>query len=52
MGMARSAGAIGIGAGWGYHDDAELLAGGAAAVAESPLDVARLLKRVGAAIDG
>ena len=38
MGMARAAGATGIGAGWGYHDAAELLAGGALAVAEQPVE--------------
>ncbi len=39
MGMAANAGVTGIGAGWGYHDAAELLAAGATAVAEAPLDV-------------
>jgi phosphoglycolate phosphatase len=39
MGMAIAAGVTGIGAGWGYHEAAELLAGGAIAVAETPLDV-------------
>jgi phosphoglycolate phosphatase len=43
MGMAVAAGATGIGAGWGYHDGDELLAAGAAAVAEAPLDVLALL---------
>jgi phosphoglycolate phosphatase len=43
MGMARAAGAIGIGAGWGYHDAAELLAGGAAAVANEPGEVLDLI---------
>ena len=52
MGMARGAGATGIGAGWGYHDAAELLAGGALAVAEEPLDVLGVIKRLGATIDG
>ncbi len=51
MGMARASGATGFGAGWGYHDDAELLAGGAVAIAESPHDIVRLIKRVGATID-
>ena len=51
MGMARAAGATAIGAGWGYHDPAELLAGGALAVAEQPLDVLRAIG-MGAAIDG
>jgi phosphoglycolate phosphatase len=31
--MARNAGVLGIGAGWGYHAEAELIAAGAAAVA-------------------
>ena len=52
MGMARAAGATGLGAGWGYHDAATLLAGGAAAVAERPLDVLPAIARLGAAIDG
>ena len=39
MGMAANAGVTGIGAGWGYHDAAELLAAGATAVADAPLDV-------------
>jgi phosphoglycolate phosphatase len=52
MGMAGASGAKGIGAGWGYHDDAELLAGGAAAIAESPHDIVQLIKHVGATIDG
>jgi phosphoglycolate phosphatase len=39
MAMAINAGARGIGAGWGYHDSDELLAAGAVAVAERPLDV-------------
>jgi phosphoglycolate phosphatase len=43
MGMARAAGAAGIGAGWGYHEPAELLDAGAAAVAAAPLDVLALL---------
>lgn len=52
MGMARAAGATGIGAGWGYHDAHELLAGGAVAVADQPLDVLELVGKVGARIDG
>ena len=52
MGMARAAGATGIGAGWGYHDADELLAGGALAVAGSPLDVLPAIARMGATIDG
>jgi phosphoglycolate phosphatase len=39
MAMAVNAGALGIGAGWGYHDSEELLGAGAAAVADQPLDV-------------
>jgi phosphoglycolate phosphatase-like HAD superfamily hydrolase len=30
--MARNAGVLAIGAGWGYHAEAELVAAGAAAV--------------------
>ena len=52
MGMARAAGATGIGAGWGDHDEAELLAGGAVAVAEQPLDILQLIARLGASVDG
>ena len=44
MGMARSAGATGIGAGWGYHDAGELLATGASAVAMDPGEVLGLLR--------
>jgi phosphoglycolate phosphatase len=47
MGMARAAGATGIGAGWGYHDDGELLAGGAVDVARRPLDVLPVIARLG-----
>jgi phosphoglycolate phosphatase len=43
MAMAVSAGARGIGAGWGYHDGEELLEAGAIAVAERPLDVLALI---------
>ena len=39
MGMAVAAKATGIGAGWGYHEADELLAAGAVAVADNPLDV-------------
>lgn len=39
MGCARGAGVGAIGAGWGYHDDRELLDAGAHAVANSPADV-------------
>lgn len=43
MGMARAAGATGIGAGWGYHDENEMLAAGAIAVAMEPGEVIGLL---------
>lgn len=46
MGMARAAGATGIGAAWGYHEPAELLAAGAAAVAEHPGEVLTLLPQL------
>ena len=42
MGCARSAGAGGIGAGWGYHDVDELMAAGAQAVAMAPSEVVAL----------
>ncbi len=44
MAMAAAAGARGIGAGWGYHEPAELLAAGATAVASRPLDVLGLVR--------
>ena len=43
MGMAVAAGARGIGAAWGYHNAEELIAAGAAAVAELPIDVLALM---------
>lgn len=43
MGMARAAGAMGIGAGWGYHDELELIEAGAAAVAGHPLEIPPLI---------
>ena len=43
MAMAVAAGARGIGAAWGYHEPAELLAAGAIAVAQQPLDVLALV---------
>jgi phosphoglycolate phosphatase len=52
MGMARAAGATGIGAGWGYHDAHELLAAGADAVADQPLDVLRLIGLAGEKLYG
>jgi phosphoglycolate phosphatase len=44
MAMAVNAGAMPIGAGWGYHDAEELFDAGAVAVAERPLDVFSLVK--------
>jgi phosphoglycolate phosphatase len=44
MAMAVNAGATGIGAGWGYHDAAELLAAGAVAVADEPATVLGLIR--------
>ena len=44
MAMAVNAGARGIGAGWGYHDAAELIAAGAVAVAEQPLGVLEAIR--------
>jgi phosphoglycolate phosphatase len=42
MGMAVAAGAAGIGAGWGYHEPHELIAGGARTVAADPSEVAKI----------
>jgi phosphoglycolate phosphatase len=42
MGMARAAGAAGIGAAWGYHEAHELVDAGAVAVAQAPAEVAAL----------
>lgn len=47
MAMAVNAGARGIGAGWGYHDATDLLAAGAVAVAEEPLEVIEILRGPG-----
>jgi phosphoglycolate phosphatase len=44
MAMALSAGATGIGVGWGYHEPQELIAAGAVAVAEVPSDVLTLIR--------
>ena len=44
MAMAVNAGAAAIGAGWGYHDAEELLAAGAVAVADRPLEVLNLVR--------
>ena len=43
MAMAAAAGALPIGAGWGYHDADELLRAGAAGVADEPGDVLALI---------
>lgn len=43
MGMARAAGAMAIGAGWGYHTEPELIDAGATAVAGHPLEVFALI---------
>ena len=39
MGCARNAGAGAIGAGWGYHDEEELVGAGAYAVATAPSEI-------------
>lgn len=52
MGMARACGATGIGAGWGYHDEQDLLAAGAAAVALDPGEVLGLLPGIGERLCG
>ena len=44
MAMAAAAGAAPIGAGWGYHDAAELLEAGAVAVADAPGEVLALVR--------
>ena len=44
MAMAVSAGASGIGAGWGYHDVDALIEAGAIGVADRPLDVLEVIK--------
>ena len=44
MAMAVNAGAVGIGAGWGYHGPQELIEAGAVAVAEAPLQVLDLIR--------
>jgi len=52
MGMARAADAGALGAGWGYHDEAELLAGGAQLIAEAPGTVMALLPELMERVDG
>jgi phosphoglycolate phosphatase len=49
MAMAASAGATGIGAGWGYHEPGVLIEAGAVSVADAPLDV---LPIIGSYVDG
>lgn len=49
MAMAVAAGARAIGAGWGYHDPADLLAAGAVAVADAPAEVLGLARET---VDG
>jgi phosphoglycolate phosphatase len=44
MAMAVNAGALPIGAAWGYHDAEELLSAGAAAVATHPLEVLEVIR--------
>jgi phosphoglycolate phosphatase len=44
MAMAVAAGAAPVGAAWGYHEPQELIAAGAAAVAEEPREVADIAK--------
>jgi phosphoglycolate phosphatase len=44
MAMAAAAGARGIGAGWGYHEAAELIDAGAVAVADRPLEILDLIR--------
>jgi phosphoglycolate phosphatase len=49
MAMARTAGARGLGVAWGYHEPAELIAAGADAVAETPVQLEAQLE---AMLDG
>ncbi len=44
MAMARSAGAMALGVGWGYHPPEELLRTGAARVADRPADLPAILE--------
>jgi phosphoglycolate phosphatase len=46
MGMAKAAGCFAIGVLWGYHDETELLAAGANALAERPDDVLGIAERL------
>lgn len=45
IGMARAAGAGAIGAGWGYHEPAELVAAGAQGVAHEPAEVLTIARQ-------
>ena len=44
MAMAAAAGAVPIGAGWGYHEREELIAAGAVAVADQPRSILELVR--------
>lgn len=44
MAMAAAAGAMPIGAAWGYHDRDELIEAGAVAVAEQPMEILELAR--------
>jgi phosphoglycolate phosphatase len=44
MAMAVAAGAVGVGAAWGYHEAEGLIEAGAVAVAEQPLDVLDIVR--------
>jgi len=44
MAMAVNAGAVGIGAAWGYHEAEELLDAGAVAIAEQPREVLNVIR--------
>jgi len=52
MGMARAAGAAGIGAAWGYHEAHELIGAGAVAVAQAPPEVPVLAAAAMEGVDG
>lgn len=53
MGMARAAGTGAVGALWGYHNEDDLLAGGAQALASFPGEVTALAARlIGGGADG
>lgn len=52
MGMAKTAGAAGIGVAWGYHEVDELIAAGAFAVAHSPAEVEGLAAAAMETVDG